>query len=270
MDLGGSIRRRRQSLGAAAAGTPEGFKVGAKRFGQMAVVMLVAFGLGWGIASQVLFPAPPPPPALQGVPDLRGISLDHALVAVADSGLVVSVVDSVRHPTVRSGMVIGQSPLPGRTALPGAEVRVTVSLGSEVRPVPDVTRLRGDRATVVLAASGFAVTVDTVDSRSPAGRVIGVDPPPETELPIPGRVILTVSRGPPPFPMPDLIGVEEEEARRTLAALGLVISEVETRLSLRNPGEVLDQSPPADSIVELGSAVRLVVGEALVRGTRRR
>jgi beta-lactam-binding protein with PASTA domain len=69
--------------------------------------------------------------------------------------------------------------------------------------------------------------------------------------------------------MPNVIGLDEEEARRTLTSLGLVISEVESRLSLRNAGEILDQSPLPDSIVELGSAVRLIVGQPLGRGPSR-
>lgn len=236
--------------------------------GLAAVAALAGLGVGYVVATTVVFPTPEPPPALQGVPDLRGASLDEAVAVLADSGLVLASVDSVRHPHMDSGRVIGQSPLPGRTALPEAEVRITVSLGPEVRPVPDVTRLRGDRAAIVLSASGFAVTVDTVESQTPAGRVVAVEPPPETELALPGEVILQVSLGPPPFPMPDVVGLPEEDARELLASLGLVISEVESRLSLRNAGEVLDQSPLPDSTVELGSAVRLIVGQPLRRRRR--
>lgn len=269
MNLGSSIRRRRRHLGAARDADPIDWSQVLRRLGQASVVVLVGLGVGYVVATRAVFPTPEPPPALQGVPDLRGTSLNEALAVLADSGLALARVDSVRHPAVDSGLVLGQSPLPGPTALPEAEVRLTVSLGPEVRPVPDVTRLRGDRATTVLSASGFAVSVDTVDSQTPAGRVVQVDPSPGTELPLPGSVILRVSRGPPPFPMPNVIGLDEEEARRTLTSLGLVISEVESRLSLRNAGEILDQSPPPDSIVELGSAVRLTVGQPLGRGSSR-
>jgi beta-lactam-binding protein with PASTA domain len=269
MNLGSSIRRRRRQLGAGAESPPTDWGRVLKYLGQAGVIALVGLGVGYVVATRAVFPTPEPPPALQGVPDLRGIPLHEALAVLADSGLALARIDSVRHPSVDSGLVLGQSPLPGPTALPEAEVRITVSLGPEVRPVPDVTRLRGDRATTVLSASGFTVSVDTVDSRTPAGRVVQVDPVPGTELPLPGSVILRVSRGPPPFPMPNVIGLDEEEARRTLISLGLVISEVESRLSLRNAGEVLDQSPPPDSIVELGSAVRLIVGQPLGQGRRR-
>jgi serine/threonine-protein kinase len=269
MNLGSSIRRRRRHLGAASEAEPVDWNHVLRRLGQASVIVLLGLGVGYVVATRAVFPTPEPPPALQGVPDLRGTSLNQALAVLADSGLTPARVDSVRHPSVDRGLVLGQSPLPGPTALPGAAGRLPVSLGPEVRPVPDVTRLRGDRATTVLSASGFTVSVDTVDSQTPAGRVVQVDPTPGTELPLPGSVILRVSRGPPPFPMPNVIGLDEEEARRTLTSLGLVISEVESRLSLRNAGEILDQSPLPDSIVELGSAVRLIVGQPLGRGPSR-
>ncbi len=188
------------------------------------------------------------------------LSYDAAVALLSDSGLVAGEVDSVRHPSVASGIVIGQSPLPGQSALPGATVRMMVSLGPEVRPVPDVTRLRGDRALTVLEASGFSVLVDSVESLEPSGRVIGMEPEPGMELSLPSEVVLRVSLGPPPFPMPDLVGTPEEDALALLDSLGLVLSETETRLSLRFGGLVVDQEPQADSLVELGSAVRLVVG----------
>ncbi|NNM31830.1 MAG: PASTA domain-containing protein [Gemmatimonadetes bacterium] len=268
MNLGSSIRRRRRSLGAEPAGDPVDLGALGRKLGGVGGALIGGVGIGYLVAITVFFPPPEPPPGLQGVPDLRGVGFEDAVRVLADSGLVLARVDSVRHPYVDSGVVLGQRPLPGPTALPDAEVRITMSLGPEVRPVPDVTRMRGDRASLVLAASGFAVSVDTVDSRTPAGRVVSLDPAPETRLPLPGNVVLRVSRGPPPFPMPNVMGLDEEDARRTLTALGLVISEVDTRLSLRNPGEVLDQSPLPDSIVELGSAVRLTVGQSIRRRRR--
>lgn len=226
---------------------------------------VVGGGAGYAVATVVLFPLPETPSAAQGVPDLRGRALPAALAAVADSGLVVERVDSVRHPTTPKGTVIGQGPLPGPTALPGAAVRVTVSLGPEVRNVPDVTRLPGERAAALLRAGGFRVQVDTVESGLPAGRVAGIDPQPGARLPIPGDVRLRVSQGPPTFPMPDLTGTGEAEALAVLESLGLALQEVDRRFSLLNVGAVFGQSPAPNVPVEAGAPVRIVVGEAMVR-----
>lgn len=229
------------------------------------VLIFAGAGLGTGyfVSTAFVFPSPEPPPGLQGVPDLRGISARQALAVLADSGLLRGRVDSVRHPVAPAGSVIGQSPLPGRTALPGAEVRVTMSLGPEIRRVPDVTRLRGVRATAALHAGGFVVRVDTVESDMPAGRVVAIDPAPGTEIAMPGNVRLEVSLGPPTFPMPELSGYGEYEARVLLNALGLVLKKVEKRFSILNINRVFGQHPEPDTEVQAGTAVRLIVGERI-------
>lgn len=230
------------------------------------VLIFAGAGLGTGyfVSTALVFPSPEPPPGLQGVPDLRGVSIRQALTVLADSGLVRGRVDSVRHPVAPAGSVIGQSPLPGRTALPGAEVRVTMSLGPEIRRVPDVTRLRGVRAAAALHAGGFLVRVDTVESDMPAGRVVAMDPAPGTEISMPGSVRLAVSLGPPTFSMPELSGYGEYEARVLLNALGLVLKQVERRYSILNINRVFGQYPEPNAEVQTGTAVHLIVGERIV------
>ena len=302
MDLGSSIRRRRKGQRGGTRGrkaprrpkmprlkmprlkTPRLKKPRAKgtrrrerRPGAGGRLRRVALGLvvaGVGLASGYLiattrfFPPGEAPPKLQGVPGLAGRSLESATALLADSGLVVGQVDSVRHPVAVAGTVIGQSPLPGRTALQRAPVRVAVSLGPEIRSVPDVTRLHEGRATLVLEAGGFVVEVDTIESGTPAGRVIGIEPVPGTELALPGTVRLGVSSGPPTFPMPDLSGVRAQEALTALASLGLVLSAMETRYSILNVNTVFGQYPDPYMPVELGTAVRLIVGEEMTRRVR--
>ncbi len=274
MDLGSSIRRRRkQASGGGKTKKSKGSsRKGAGRtlrvLGLAVLISLSGYGAGYLLATQVAFPLPPAPPELQDVPDLRDTSLDEATSALAAAGLIVGEVESVRHPSVPTGHVLGQDPLPGQVALPDAAVSLTVSLGPEVRAVPDVTRLRGDRATTVLAATGFTVIVDSVESDSPAGRVIEIQPSAGTDLGVPGEVRLLVSLGPPPFAMPALIGIEESEALARLDSLGLVVSSLTTRMSLRDSGEIIEQHPAPETMVELGSAVRLVVGESPLRRIR--
>lgn len=225
------------------------------------LVMGAGLGAGYVVATSFFFRPPAAPPALQGVPELRGTPLGLATAMLSDSGLTVNRVDSVRHPAVPAGIVIGQSPLPGPTALPSAPVRVTVSMGPDVRPVPDVTRLLGSRAAAVLEESGFTVAVDTVQSTAPAGRVIGILPEPGTPVVIPGDVRLAVSLGPPTVPMPALAGLNQRAAANLLSALGLAVSEVDYRYSLLNVNLVFGQYPAPLTRVELGSEVRLIIGQ---------
>jgi eukaryotic-like serine/threonine-protein kinase len=98
------------------------------------------------------------------------------VVLAREPGVRAGPVDSIRHPRIPAGEIVGQSPLPGQVSLPGGTVELTVSLGPERRPVPDVTRLRADRALTVLETSGFEVTVDSVQADEPEGQVVATEP----------------------------------------------------------------------------------------------
>jgi len=224
-------------------------------------MILMGGGSGYLFATRVLFPVASSPLDLGAVPDVRGGTAEEAARQLADAGLVSGVVDSIRHPTVPAGVVLGQGPLPGQLALPGAEVRLTVSLGAERRPVPDVVGVSLDRALVVLETGGFQVQVDSVEERAPRGRVVGSVPAPGTEVSLPQDVRLRVSLGPPLVEMPELLGMQEEAAMALLEELGLEIAEVESRFRFgRDQGLVVEQEPVGSTMVEEGAGVRLVVG----------
>ena len=72
-----------------------------------------------------------------------------------------------------------------------------------------------------------------------------------------------MSLGPPTFPMPDLSGVTRWEVRGVLDSLGLTLSGVELRYSILNVDRIFGQYPERNTPVELGTAVRVIVGEEM-------
>ncbi len=265
MNLGSSMRRRRPPGG---RGPKEGKKAQrATGGGGRLLLFAVGIGLagslaGYLYASHVLYAAPETEAEdLRSIPDVRGMALEEAETFLRETGLQLGIVDSIHHPDVMTGQVLGQSPLPGQLGLPAADVELSVSLGPERRPVPDVSRLRVDRAITVLQTTGFLVLVDSVDADVPEGRVVATEPEAGTELSLPSEVRLNVSLGPALMPMPDLVGLQEAWARNLLASMGLEVGEVETRFRFGfNQGEILEHFPPADSLIAQGGTVRLVVG----------
>lgn len=252
MKLGSSLRRRRKGT----RRMSDRLRVAA----WIAGMALVGFGIGYLLATRVLFPAPETPDDLVETPALLGLELTEARGALEEAGLVLASVDSMRHPSVHPGRILGQSPLPGQLTVPAGSVRLTLSRGPQRTLVPDVYSLRGPEALAVLEASGFRVAVDSVEDRLPKGSVVRVEPPPGTEVAVPTEVRLGISLGPALVDMPSLVGLQEEEAMQMLDSLGLVVSEVETRFRFgQNQGTVLEQEPAAETAVERGSAVRLVV-----------
>jgi beta-lactam-binding protein with PASTA domain len=270
MRLGGSLKRRRGAAGSASAPVPRGKRRGRdagtrpsevlRVAGRTLLLGFVGLGIGYLVATQLHFPAPPPPQDLVEVPDLQGRDLVSARERLLEAGLGIGEIDALRHPELDSGIVVGQGPLGGQLAAPNAPVRLTVSLGPQQQAVPDVSRLLGERAIRVLEATGFRVSVDSTDSDFPRGTVIGIDPGPGTVLAVPGDVRIALSRGPALVPMPYLLGIEQGVAVDSLRVLGLDAA-VDTVFRFgRDQGLVVEQIPPADSLLQRGTQVRISVG----------
>lgn len=277
MKLGSSIRRRRnggrrrkktegRSWLGWLRGAGEGwgrwaFLKSPRTLGLLVLLSALGFGGGYLIATRMVYPLPPPPGDLFAVPDLHG----HDMAAAADTldsmGLALGISDSLSHPSVPEGHVVGQSPLPGQLAAAGDTIRVALSTGLERRAVPDVRGLAGQRALTILETAGFVVTVDSVDSDEPRGVVIRLEPEAGSIAAVLSPVRIGVSNGPVEFDMPRLLGMEEEEARAVLDSLGLVLDDVETRFRFgRDQGLVVEQDPGPSERVQEGASVRLVVG----------
>ncbi len=266
MELGKSLRRRRPGGGKK---SPPPKKrsgssgwTGGRHLLVGAVTLLIGGGVGFLYATQVAYPAEDARVGdLVEVPEVRGGPELEAHTLLGERGLEVGRVDSILHPSIPAGEVVGQTPFPGQFALPGGAVELTVSLGPERRPVPDVTRLRADRALTVLQTTGFEVEVDSIDSDEPARRVVGTDPSAGTTTALPASILMQVSLGPPLVEMPDLVGRSEEEARNALEELGLTVGEVQSRFQFGfASGQVLATTPEAGEEVPRGGEVHLVVG----------
>jgi serine/threonine-protein kinase len=229
--------------------------------GMVVGLALLGWLIGYGLATWVVFPAPPPPGDLAEVPDLSGLTVASARERLAGEGLTLGDVDSIRHPSVAATQILGQSPLPGQLARREDPVRVSVSLGPERKAVPEVKQLTEERARIVLETSGFVVTVDTAEGDVPRGRVMQIFPPPDSVLALPAEVRIVVSTGPPVVTMPLVLGMDEVDAVMLLDSLGLVVSEIEEVFRFgRDQGIVVEQEPAADAELERGTAVRLSVG----------
>ena len=267
MRLGGSLARRRHRRRDRLRGTIVESSKGRRGRGgsrlwfSMLMLTLLGWLGGYLITTQLIFPLPPPPGDLFEVPDIRGGGLASARERLTGAGLVLGEIDSLLHPSVPEALIIGQSPLPGQVLRPESQVRVTVSLGPQLRSVPDVSGLAEDRAQIVLESSGFLVSVDTARADLPRGRVLEVFPRPDAILPLPARIRMVVSTGPALVAMPLVLGLDREEALILLDSVGLIVSEITEVFRFgRDQGVVVEQEPASDIELERGAKVRLKVG----------
>jgi serine/threonine-protein kinase len=226
--------RRRRAIGAAFLGV---------------LVLLLAIG-GWWFGIGRWMPAP----------ELVGLAEAEAVTAAQAEGLSVEFAEPAYDDEVPAGHVLAQDPS-GRV-IKGGTLVLTLSLGPEVYPVPDIVGASFEVAKRQLEALGLVVIEGGGDYSNtvPEGRVLAVEPPVGTQV-VPGtEVTVTVSRGRAPITVPSLIDRHVDEARAQLEQLQLVpvVEEVDDN---KPAGTVLAQDPPANAGAEPGDEVRLQVSK---------
>jgi serine/threonine-protein kinase len=77
---------------------------------------------------------------------------------------------------------------------------VAVSGGLPNVQVPNVIGFDVERATTVLSQLGLSAEQRSEVNERPLGTVLGIQPEPGQTQPVPSRVLLIVSAGPPPGP----------------------------------------------------------------------
>lgn len=135
--------------------------------------------------------------------------------------------------------------------------------------VPDVTGMSVSAATSALEAAGFSVDVGgQVDSAQPSGTVAHTNPSANTSVPKGSNVTISTSNGKQPgatpspspttqqgLPMPNIVGMNQDEALAALSSAGL--STINVSYSWRGPagGTVESTDPPAGSNVAPNSTI---------------
>ena len=173
---------------------------------------------------------------------------------------VVFVVD----PNIQPGMVLAQSPNPGRSMMKtpeGISVQLTVSSGISLNQVPYVINYDYRDASSMLRQAGFGVEIDNAVSENVTENyVISTNPAPGEEL-VPGaKVTLTVSVGTQIsyVTVPNLVGLLSENAAISqIENSGLSYGGSERVISDLQAGTVIGQSIDPFTEVEEHSKVTL-------------
>ena len=201
-------------------------------------------------------------PTLVAVPDLKGRPEAEARAEIEAAGLAAGASSTANDEEVPAGAVISAGPAPGQEApaadgtVPrGTELALVVSSGPAPRVVPDgLVGLSAADAKARLAAVQLGASVTEVnDEAAPAGMVMAVGTPPGTSVPRDTAVGLTVSKGPAPIPVPNVVGLAGTAASAQIQAVGLGVSGIEGSPS----NAVLATDPPAGEAIPRGAPVRI-------------
>jgi beta-lactam-binding protein with PASTA domain/tRNA A-37 threonylcarbamoyl transferase component Bud32 len=196
------------------------------------------------------------------LPTLAGLTPDEASTAITDALAVPGTVDEVFSNAVEEGLVIsatrdsdGGDVSQGGDSFEGASISYTVSLGD----VTDVSGESLDDAIDILADQGLVGQAgeERYSDTVPEGDVISAAPGAAGPIREGSPITLTVSRGPEPVEIPNVVGMGWSEAKSTLQALGL---KLKYNALWDTPGfsiVVNSTDPAAGTIVEKNSTITL-------------
>ncbi|NAZ87319.1 Stk1 family PASTA domain-containing Ser/Thr kinase, partial [Kineococcus indalonis] len=198
-------------------------------------------------------------PTAAPVPQVVGLPQGQAEQLVRDAGLE-PVVQQAPSADVPAGNVISADPAVGeRVALRGT-VTLTVSTGPEQVTVPDVSGSSQDDARAALRSAGLEIgSVESTDEDPGAerGTVVRTDPEARASVARGTEVAIYVASG--QVTVPDVTGRSLDDAQAALNDLGLNVNASEGSAGSGEPGTVVSQSLPAESTVDVGTSISLVV-----------
>ena len=159
---------------------------------------------------------------------------------------------------LRTGLVLGAAGLLGYLV---TCVAYPAPLIQRDQAVPRVLGLPVAAAEKQLEDNGFRpkVVEESPDPVIPAGHILWQDPPPDVGLVAGAAVELTVSSGPGPVTVPDVIAFDLTQARQVLEAAGLRPGAIDTVGNAAEAGIIVATRPAAGTSRSPGGAVDLVV-----------
>ncbi|MEU7843611.1 Stk1 family PASTA domain-containing Ser/Thr kinase [Micromonospora sp. NPDC049114] len=195
-------------------------------------------------------------------PQLVSLSKTDAQAQAERAGLTLAYGEPRYDEKAPKDSVLGQDPASASKIVKGGTITLTLSLGPERFPVPDVIGKEYELAEADLANVKLVAAKGTprYDDNLPAGVVLDSSPKVGAEVKPGTKITLILSRGRAPVSVPNLVGKSLTEARTALAQLNL--KPVETYKDSDKPkDEILGQSPADGAGVEKGTEVKLEISK---------
>ena len=193
------------------------------------------------------------------VPNVVGMTATDANTVIVDANLVVGTATTAYSDSVAEGNLISQSPPAGTVVAAGWAVNYVMSLGNKPA-VPNIVGMAAsDANTAIVDASLVVGTVTTKYCKTvDAGKVMSQSPAAGTVVMIGSKVKYLRSLGKKPT-VPNVVGMAASDANTAIVEANLVVGTVTTKYSKTvDAGKVISQSPPAGTVVTIGSKVKYV------------
>ena len=195
---------------------------------------------------------------MKDVPNVVGKGQDEASRTLTDAGLALGAVTDAYSEDVPPGQVISQSVAAGTSLAHDSTVDVVLSKGREPRTVPTLTGKGASAAKSSIEALGLVASpTEAYSDTVPEGQVISQQTREGSTVYRGDSISYTVSKGPEMVTVPDVVGLQRQEARNKLEGAGLTVQEDLILGGFFNT--VRSSDPAGGSKVKKGSTVTISV-----------
>lgn len=192
------------------------------------------------------------------VPTVINDAQGEATRKLREAGFEVDV-DQAFGPAADLDKVMSQDPKAGTRADEGSSVTIVIGLGQEPVEIPDVTGLGVKKATNQLNKAGFENIEQErrFDEGVQAGKILDTEPSPGTAVGPDETITLTVSDGTETIAVPDVVGLNRNDAAAELRNAGFIPNQ-DFENSDAPEDEVLRQNPAAGTELASGKTVTII------------
>jgi serine/threonine-protein kinase len=206
------------------------------------------------------------------VPDFVGKDVVYVLESLTELGLNTKVKGSEYNADVPKNYIIFQEPKAGSEIKKGRDVKIIFSKGPQMIPMPNLAGLSLQQARLIFEEQDLCrgSLASVFDIGTDKNTVIAQSPPSGATVRRGSCVDLLVSEGPRPtaYKMPDLSGLQLEDALLTIERYHLPHGEIKAQIEKgKSKNSVLEQEPPAGYRVIEGDEVNLVINRRKEAGT---
>ena len=195
---------------------------------------------------------------MKTVPELTGKSQDEAQRSLTEAGLTVGAITDAYSEDVPQGQVISQSVAAGTSLAHDSAVDIVLSKGRQPLTVPTLSGLSASAAKSAIEDLGLvAAPTDAYSDTVAEGQVISQQTREGSTLHRGDSVAYTVSKGPEKVAIPDVVGLQREEARSLLESAGFTVKEEAILGGFF--GTVRSSDPAAGTMTKKGSTVTITI-----------
>jgi serine/threonine-protein kinase len=234
---------------------PVAYRKRRRRRGIIALVLIAILAIAAGVLAWWLGSG-----RYETVPQVTGLTASQAESRLQDQGFDVQYDGKRYSENVPAGDVISSDPKAGTDAKSGATVTLVVSKGKELYDVPTLAGKELSAAKKLIKGHFAVGQIDKKYSDTVAAGVVMSSQPDSGQLSPGAEIDLVVSKGPPPVPVPNLVGTSLDDARAQLGDLDLSLNETDKKYSEKYAeGFIIGQDPGEGVQLQRGSTISVVV-----------